>query len=151
MVGYLGLQAFEAIPAQERAGFTFRDPTAELIGAEAARLREAGADVVIGVSHTGFLADVADQEAGWPLDVVVAAHCHSPWSHWTTGDRHVAKPHFSGEAVVFPRAARDDECGRGLRLVHALSNEMDVEYHPASKQVWFCLAPAPATSADTPE
>ncbi|WP_328689988.1 metallophosphoesterase [Streptomyces phaeochromogenes] len=100
VVGYLGRQAFEAIPDRERAGFTFRDPTAELIGAEAARLREAGADVVIGVSHTGFLADVADQEANWPLDVVVAAHCHSPWSHWTSGGRHVAKPPAAGAGLL---------------------------------------------------
>ncbi|WP_307020673.1 metallophosphoesterase [Streptomyces canus] len=100
VVGYLGRQAFGTIPDEERADFTYCDPTAELIGAETARLREAGADFVIGVSHTGFLADVADQEAGWPLDVVVAGHCHSPWSHWTEAGRHVAKPPASGAGML---------------------------------------------------
>ncbi|UIX34279.1 bifunctional metallophosphatase/5'-nucleotidase [Streptomyces sp. GQFP] len=100
VVGYLGRQAFETIPAHERADFTYCDPTAELIGAEAARLREAGADIVIGVSHTGFLADVADQETGWPLPVVVASHCHSPWSHWTETGRHVAKPPAAGTGLL---------------------------------------------------
>ncbi|MEV6379036.1 metallophosphoesterase [Streptomyces sp. NPDC051773] len=100
VVGYLGRQAFEAIPVQERADFTYCDPTAELIGAEAARLRRAGADIVIGVSHTGFLTDVAAQEAGWPLNVVVAAHCHSPWSHWTEAGRHVAKPPAGGVGLL---------------------------------------------------
>ncbi|MFE1839819.1 bifunctional UDP-sugar hydrolase/5'-nucleotidase [Streptomyces sviceus] len=100
VVGYLGRQAFESIPEPERADFTYCDPTAELIGAEADRLREAGADIVIGVSHTGFLADVADQEADWPLQVVVAAHCHSPWSHWTKADRHVAKPPEVGAGLL---------------------------------------------------
>ncbi|MFI9078774.1 metallophosphoesterase [Streptomyces sioyaensis] len=100
IVGYLGRQAFEAIPRRERSGFVFTDPTAELIGQEAARLRAEGADVVIGVSHSGFLRDVADQEAGWPLDTVVAAHCHSPWSHWSTGHRHVAKPPAAGAGLL---------------------------------------------------
>ncbi|MGW0333545.1 metallophosphoesterase [Streptomyces sp. NPDC003011] len=100
VVGYLGRQAFETIPEPERADFTYCDPTAELIGAEAARLRKAGADIVIGVSHTGFLADVADQVADWPLQVVVAAHCHSPWSHWTEAGRHVAKPPAGGAGLL---------------------------------------------------
>lgn len=100
VVGYLGRQAFEAIPEAERADFTYVDPTAELIGAEADRLREAGADVVVGVSHAGFLADVADQESGWPLPVVVAAHCHSPWSHWTKAGRHVTKPPAGGAGLL---------------------------------------------------
>ncbi|MDX2916168.1 bifunctional metallophosphatase/5'-nucleotidase [Streptomyces griseiscabiei] len=100
VIGYLGRQAFETIPHHERAGFSYCDPTAEMIGAEADRLWEAGADIVIGVSHTGFLADVADQNAGWPLHMVVSAHCHSPWSHWTEAGRHVAKPPAGGAGLL---------------------------------------------------
>ncbi|MFB8401250.1 phosphodiesterase [Streptomyces sp. NPDC055912] len=100
IVGYLGEQAYEAIPPAERAGFTYRAPTAALIGAEAAVLRSAGADVVVGVSHSGFLADVADQEAGWPLTTVISSHCHSPWTHWTKEARHVVKPAAQGSGLL---------------------------------------------------
>ncbi|MGW6027408.1 metallophosphoesterase [Streptomyces sp. NPDC055099] len=100
IVGYLGEQAFQAIPPQERAGFTFQAPTADLIAAEADTLRSAGADVVVGVSHSGFLVDVADQEAGWPLTTVIASHCHSPWTQWTKHDRHVAKPSAHGTGLL---------------------------------------------------
>ncbi|MFJ3182486.1 phosphodiesterase [Streptomyces sp. NPDC086796] len=100
IVGYLGEQAYGAIPAAERAGFTYRPPTAALIAAEADVLRLAGADVVVGVSHSGFLADVADQEAEWPLTTVISSHCHSPWTHWTQGTRHVAKPAAQGAGLL---------------------------------------------------
>ncbi|MFJ3921645.1 phosphodiesterase [Streptomyces sp. NPDC090022] len=100
IVGYLGEQAYEAIPPAERAGFTYRAPTAALIAAEADALRSAGADVVVGVSHSGFLADVADQEAGWPLTTVISSHCHSPWTHWTAGTRHVVKPGAQGSGLL---------------------------------------------------
>ncbi|MEW1629746.1 phosphodiesterase [Streptomyces sp. NPDC089173] len=100
IVGYLGVQAYEAIPLAERAGFSYRAPTAELIGAEADALRSAGADVVVGVSHSGFLVDVADQEAGWPLTTVIASHCHSPWTHWAREARHVAKPFAQGAGLL---------------------------------------------------
>ncbi|MFE5142965.1 phosphodiesterase [Streptomyces fagopyri] len=100
IVGYLGEQAYGAIPAAERAGFTYRPRTAALIAAEADALRSAGADVVVGVSHSGFLADVADQEAGWPLTTVISSHCHSPWTHWTQGTRHVAKPAAQGTGLL---------------------------------------------------
>lgn len=100
IVGYMGGQAYEAIPPVERAGFRYRDATAALIAAEADVLRSAGAEVVVGVSHSGFLADVADQEAGWPLTTVVASHCHSPWTHWTNGARHVAKPAAQGGGLL---------------------------------------------------
>ncbi|MEW1700816.1 phosphodiesterase [Streptomyces sp. NPDC091278] len=100
IVGYLGEQAYGAIPEAERAGFTYRAPTAALIAAEADVLRCAGADVVVGVSHSGFLADVADQEAGWPLTTVISSHCHSAWTHWTHGTRHVAKPAAQGAGLL---------------------------------------------------
>ncbi|MYU06046.1 phosphodiesterase [Streptomyces sp. SID8366] len=100
IVGYLGEQAYEAIPQAERAGFTYRAPTAMLIAAEAEALRSAGADVVVGVSHSGFLVDVADQEAEWPLTTVISSHCHSPWTHWTQGTRHVAKPAAQGAGLL---------------------------------------------------
>ncbi|MBK3643019.1 ATP-binding protein [Streptomyces sp. MBT33] len=47
---------------------------------------------------------------------------------------------FSPEPVIFPQAAPDDESGRGMSLVHALTDEMGVEYTPVGKQVWFRLA-----------
>ncbi|GGX51820.1 metallophosphoesterase [Streptomyces noursei] len=100
IVGYLGEQAYEAIPLPERAGFTYRAPTAALIAAEADALESAGADVVVGVSHSGFLNDVTDQECGWPLTTVVAAHCHSPWMHWTNENRHVVKPTARGAGLL---------------------------------------------------
>ncbi|MFJ6017461.1 metallophosphoesterase [Streptomyces sp. NPDC092952] len=100
IVGYLGEQAYKAIPASERAGFTYRAPTAALIATEADVLRSAGADVVVGVSHSGFLADVADQEAEWPLTTVISSHCHSPWTHWTRGVRHVVKPAAQGAGLL---------------------------------------------------
>ncbi|MFJ6809097.1 phosphodiesterase [Streptomyces anulatus] len=100
IVGYLGVQAYEAIPLAERAEFSYRAPTAELIAAEADALRSAGADVVVGVSHSGFLVDVADQEAGWPLTTVIASHCHSPWTHWARESRHVAKPGTQGTGLL---------------------------------------------------
>ncbi|MFE4826710.1 metallophosphoesterase [Streptomyces sp. NPDC056672] len=100
IVGYLGRQAYEAVPAQERAGFEFVDPSAELIAAERDRLLSAGADIVIGVSHSGFALDVADQENGWPLPVVVSGHCHSPWYHWSFAGRHVVKAPETGQGFL---------------------------------------------------
>ncbi|MFL4909440.1 ATP-binding protein [Streptomyces sp. MMS24-I2-30] len=61
----------------------------------------------------------------------------------------IAVTDFSVRPVVFPRLAPDDECGRGLSLVHALSDEIGVDYNPAGKQVWLCLTPSRATSTDT--
>lgn len=61
----------------------------------------------------------------------------------TDGRLLVAVTDFSDKPVAFPSAARDDECGRGLRLVHALADEMGVDYQPVGKQVWFCLAQGP--------
>ncbi|MEU8617330.1 metallophosphoesterase [Streptomyces sp. NPDC048623] len=100
IVGYMGRQAFDAIPAAEREGFEFTTPTADLLAAQAAPLRAQGAEVVVGVSHSGFLSDVADQEADWPIHVVVASHCHSPWSLWSKGGRHVAKPPANGAGLL---------------------------------------------------
>ncbi|NYV72809.1 phosphodiesterase [Streptomyces sp. UH6] len=117
VVGYLGEQAFEAIPQKERAGFVYSAPTARMIASEAERLRREGAEFVIGVSHSGFLNDVADQEAGWPLGTVIAAHCHSPWSHWADGGRHVAKPPASGDGLL-----RLQISGDGLEGVSHIRN-----------------------------
>ncbi|MFF3697257.1 phosphodiesterase [Streptomyces sp. NPDC002221] len=100
IVGYLSEQAHEAIPRAERAGFTYVPPTAALIAAEAASLQAQGAEVVVGVSHAGFLDAVADQEADWPLTTVIASHCHSPWTHWTQGERHVVKPAAHGVGLL---------------------------------------------------
>ncbi|MEU6183687.1 ATP-binding protein [Streptomyces coeruleorubidus] len=47
---------------------------------------------------------------------------------------------FSPEPVNFPPATQDAERGRGMALVHALTDEMGVEYTPVGKQVWFRLA-----------
>ncbi|MGP3684475.1 metallophosphoesterase [Streptomyces sp. IBSNAI002] len=100
IVGYLGRQAFEAIPASERAGFAYVEPTAGLIAAERDRLLEAGADLVVGVSHSGFAHDITDQARDWPLTVVVAGHCHSPSSHWFSHGRHVAKAPETGMGLL---------------------------------------------------
>ncbi|MFC4035779.1 metallophosphoesterase [Streptomyces polygonati] len=100
MVGYLGRQAYDAVPAHERAGFSFVDPTAGLIAAERDRLQAAGADIVIGVSHSGFVVDVTDQEARWPLPLVVSGHCHSAWYHWASGGRQVLKAPEIGQGLL---------------------------------------------------
>ncbi|MFI9327968.1 metallophosphoesterase [Kitasatospora sp. NPDC052868] len=99
IVGVLGAQAFGAVPSAERAGFVFEEPTAALLAAERDRLLEAGAEVVLGLSHSGFETDVALQLADGPLEVMVAGHCHSPMGHWALRPRYVAKP---------------PECGAGL-------------------------------------
>lgn len=121
IVGYLGRQAYDAVPAQERAGFDFVDPTADLIAAERDRLTAAGADIVIGVSHSGFTLDVADQEDGWPLSLVVSGHCHSAWYHWASSGRHVVKAPATGSGLL--RLNLDP--GRG-------HHEFSVETFPAN-------------------
>ncbi|MGW2539521.1 metallophosphoesterase [Kitasatospora sp. NPDC001574] len=102
VVGVLGAQAFGAVPTAERAGFVFEEPTAALLAVERDRLLSMGAEVVIGLSHTGFETDVALQLADGPLEIVVAGHCHSPNGHWAIPPRYVAKP---------------PECGTGLLRV----------------------------------
>lgn len=133
IVGYLGEQAYEAIPPAERAGFTYRAPTPALIAGEAEVLRSAGADVVVGVSHSGFLDDVADQESGWPLTTVVASHCHSPWTHWMKKNRHVVMPVAQGAGLLRldlgvegPVSVRHDNPAAG-GPVHTLPG-MDAEF-----------------------
>lgn len=100
IVGYMGCQAFEAIPPAERAGFAYEEPTADLIARERDRLLSAGADVVVGVSHSGFAHDVADQQGDWPLALVVAAHCHSAAYHWAEAGRHVVKAPENGAGLL---------------------------------------------------
>lgn len=124
IVGYLGRQAFEAIPLQDRAGFTFHEPTATLLAFERDRLTAAGADVVIGISHSGVAHDIADQEQGWPLPVVVAGHCHSAWYHWFSGGRHVIKAPENGLGLVQIDVA---EPGRTRITVETFSSEPPVQ------------------------
>jgi 2',3'-cyclic-nucleotide 2'-phosphodiesterase (5'-nucleotidase family) len=100
IVGYLGRQAYEAVPASERTGFSFVETTPRLIAAERERLLAAGADLVIGVSHSGFAHDIADQEGGWPLPLVLSGHCHSPWYHWASDGRHVVKAPETGAGLL---------------------------------------------------
>ncbi|MEV0530832.1 metallophosphoesterase [Kitasatospora sp. NPDC050463] len=100
IVGVLGAQAFGAVPPAERAGFVFEEPTAALLAAERDRLLEAGAEVVLGLSHSGFETDVALQLADGPLDIMVAGHCHSPMGHWALPPRYVAKPPECGVGLL---------------------------------------------------
>jgi 5'-nucleotidase len=101
VVGYIGAQAFAAVPADERAGFTFKEPTPELLALEHARLRAAGADVVIGVSHSGLERDIAFQTSGEsPFDIIVAAHCHCSYYQWSDGGRHVVKAPELGAGLL---------------------------------------------------
>ncbi|WP_416975819.1 metallophosphoesterase [Streptomyces sp. 4F14] len=119
MVGFIGAQAYEAVPAAERAGFTFQEVSAELLAAERDRLLSLGADVVIGVSHSGFQHDVALQESGLsPFDLIVAAHCHREQYHWTSGPRHVVKAPELGAGLL-----RIDFDGTGAQT-------FTTEYHP---------------------
>ncbi|MFD8963471.1 metallophosphoesterase [Streptomyces sp. NPDC059568] len=122
IVGYLGRQAYEAVPAQERAGFEFVDPTAELVAAERNRLLSAGADIVIGVSHSGFALDVADQENGWPLPLVLSGHCHSAWYHWASGGQHVAKAPEIGEGLLHLNLDREGGHRIGVETFLAASD-----------------------------
>jgi 5'-nucleotidase len=107
IVGWLGAQAYDAVPAAERDGYAFEEPTPALLAAQRDRLLGMGADVVVGVSHSGFLTDVDLQLAGGPLDIIVAGHCHSPHYHWAVPPRHVVKP---------------PECGTGLLRIELRSN-----------------------------
>lgn len=100
IVGYMGVQAFAAIPVQERCGFTFREPTGALLARERDRLFAAGADTVIGLSHSGFAHDITDQEQDWPLPLVVSGHCHSAWYHWSADGRHVVKAPENGRGLA---------------------------------------------------
>ncbi|MBV6702766.1 metallophosphoesterase [Kitasatospora aureofaciens] len=101
VVGFIGAQAFTAVPAEERAGFTFKEPTPALLAAEHTRLRVAGADVVIGVSHTGLERDIAFQTSGEsPFDTIVAGHCHCSYYQWSDGGRHVVKAPELGAGLL---------------------------------------------------
>ncbi|MBX7551547.1 bifunctional metallophosphatase/5'-nucleotidase [Streptomyces sp. tea 10] len=122
VVGFIGSQAFGAVPVEERVGFTFTEPTPELLAAERARLLAQGADIVIGVSHSGFQHDVDFQRGGVsPFAVIVAGHCHSQTYHWASGDRHVAK---------------GPELGAGLLRVDLRPDgdyAFTIEYHPPAR------------------
>ncbi|MGW7543141.1 metallophosphoesterase [Streptomyces sp. NPDC054770] len=119
VVGFIGAQAYEAVPLEERAGFTFTPATAGLLTAERDRLLGLGADIVIGVSHSGFQRDVVLQQCGMsPFDLIVAGHCHSEDYHWSSGGRHVVKA---------------PELGAGLLRIDldvAGARTFTTEYHP---------------------
>lgn len=101
VVGFLGAQAFAAVPSAERVGFTFTAPSPVLLAAERDRLLSAGADVVIGVSHSGFQHDVDLQCSGAsPFEFIIAGHCHSPFYHWSSSGRHVAKAPEIGAGLL---------------------------------------------------
>lgn len=93
LVGFIGPQAFMAADSEERAAFVFRDPSPPLLRAECHRLRERGADYVIGVSHSGFRSDVELQNSENLFDIVLSGHCHSADYVWasTYTDSHVVK------------------------------------------------------------
>lgn len=92
VVGFIGEQAFHAATPDERRPFRFVPPTPELLRAERDRLRADGADVVVGVSHSGFLADVEFQQAHGLFDVLLSGHCHSGHYYWSAPGRgHVVK------------------------------------------------------------
>lgn len=119
VVGFIGAQAYEAIPPEERAGFAFQEVSAELLSVERDRLLPEGADAVIGVSHSGFGHDVALQESGLsPFDLIVAAHCHREQYHWTSGTRHVVKAPELGAGLL------------RLDLDSAGAWNFTTEYHP---------------------
>ncbi|MFF5567697.1 metallophosphoesterase [Streptomyces sp. NPDC012623] len=119
VVGYLGRQAYEAVPARERDGFDFTDPTADLIAAERDRLLSAGADIVIGMSHSGFALDVTDQENGWPLPLVLSGHCHSTWYQWASNGRHVVKAPETGGGLLRLRLDRHGDHHFSVETVSA--------------------------------
>ncbi len=96
VVGWLGEQAFEAASPGERRGYRFRRPTPELLRAERDRLLDAGADLVLGVSHTGFEADADFQRTHGVFDLILSGHCHSDNYHRVdqagpAATRHVVK------------------------------------------------------------
>ncbi|MGY1897951.1 metallophosphoesterase [Nocardia gipuzkoensis] len=93
LVGFIGRQAFMAADSEERAAFVFRDPSPHLLRAECHRLREQGANYVIGVSHSGFRSDVELQNSENLFDIVLSGHCHSADYVWasTYTDSHVVK------------------------------------------------------------
>jgi 2',3'-cyclic-nucleotide 2'-phosphodiesterase (5'-nucleotidase family) len=109
IVGYIGSQAFHAVPSAERAGYTFVEPTASLLKAERDRLRTAGADIVVGVSHSGFQSDVDSQKDGCSFEIVVAGHCHSELYHWASplAGRHVVKAPENGAGLLRIDLAED--------------------------------------------
>ncbi|GAA1889803.1 hypothetical protein [Asanoa iriomotensis] len=100
MVGFVGAQAFGAVPVDEREGFGFTEPTPELLAVEADGLLGRGADVVVGVSHSGFDHDVALQRAGVPFPVIIAGHCHSEQYLWSSKAKHVAKAPELGAGLL---------------------------------------------------
>lgn len=150
IVGYLGRQAFEAIPRSERAGFTYAEPSAELIAAERDRLLEAGADLVVGISHSGFAHDITDQDHDWPLMVVIAGHCHSPSSHWFSSGRHVAKAPETGMGLLclgLDRAGAHcvtiDTFSSGTEPAEALADDVDAFLRWGSDRVGTLPVPLP--------
>lgn len=130
VVGYLGTQAFGAIPVVEREGYTFVAPRPQLLTLERDRLRRAGADIVVGVSHSGFDCDVESQATAAIFDIVAAGHCHSDQYYWSSphGDHHVIKAPIHGAGTT------RIELGAQSRRVFAIDRYCTDEAGPASTE-----------------
>jgi 5'-nucleotidase / UDP-sugar diphosphatase len=93
LVGLIGQQAFSAASRVDRTEYEFVEPTPDVLQSECELLLAAGAEYLIGVSHSGFEHDLALQERHNLFDLVLAGHCHSGAFVWTSpsSGRHVAK------------------------------------------------------------
>jgi|SRR5580658_1302990 hypothetical protein len=127
LVGFLGRQAFESADADDQALFEFSEPTPELLRSHSDRLRSAGAEYLVGVSHSGFRRDVELQERENLFDLILSGHCHSGDFLWVSpkSTAHVAKAPELGAGylradllpggqiiITFDRPARGE--GEGL-------------------------------------
>lgn len=104
VVGFIGEQSFFAVPPTEREGFAFTPPSFESLADRCNLLRTNGADVVVGISHTGFQSDVRLQQEHALFDVLLSSHCHSKDYVWA--DEH-------GRRLVI----KAPECGQGLSRI----------------------------------
>ena len=105
IVGFIGEQAFFAIPPDERKGFEFTPPIFSLLAEECALLKRSGANVIVGISHSGFELDINLQKQYGLFDVLFSAHCHSPNYVWTDERSHC-------------HVVKAPEYGQGLARVH---------------------------------
>ena len=128
VLGIMGSQAFHAVPPAERAGFQFSEPTPALLTAERDRLLAAGADTVLAVSHSGFLADVDLHLGGAPLEIIVAGHCHSEHTHWASPPRHVVKAPELGAGLL--RIELDDATGPSFTIQYTQGTDGRTPWQP---------------------
>jgi 2',3'-cyclic-nucleotide 2'-phosphodiesterase (5'-nucleotidase family) len=85
IVGFVGEQVIAAATADELRPFHAQEPAVALLRRERDALLRAGAEVVVGVSHSGFLADVELQETHGLFDTIFSSHCHSERHLWASG------------------------------------------------------------------